>query len=188
MTAAQRFFDLALAVLLLPVAVPVTLAGALLVKLTSDGPAIFAQDRVGYRQSVFRCYKLRTMTVGTRTGLSHEVGTSHITPVGRWLRRLKVDELPQLWNVFRGDMRFVGPRPGLPGDKALIAAREKAGVFEIVPGITGLAQVNGVDMSDPEKLAAWDARYMQTASIGTDLKLIVQTAIGGGRGDATTRK
>lgn len=179
-----RIFNVLVSICIAPVIIPLILVAGLLIKLNSSGPMFFRQKRLGYRKKVFTCIKLRTMSVGTPNAASHEVGTSHITSVGRWLRRLKIDEFPQLWNVFCGDMSFVGPRPGLPDHDELTKAREAQGVFEVVPGITGLSQINGIDMSDPELLAEWDRRYAEEASFFGDLKLMVQTVVGKGSGDA----
>jgi O-antigen biosynthesis protein WbqP len=106
-----------------------------------------------------------------------------VTPAGRWLRRSKLDELPQLWNVLRGEMSFVGPRPCLPSQVELVAARRARGLYAIRPGITGVAQVAGLDMSDPQRLAAADAEYLETMSLRTDLRLMLMTAFGAGKGD-----
>ena len=185
---AKRAFDLALAVALVPAALPIIGLAALAVRLESSGPAIFVQDRVGRHQKVFRCLKLRTMRAGTREAGSHEVGMASVTRVGRVLRASKIDELPQLWNVLKGEMSFVGPRPGLPVQTELSRCRAEAGVFEAVPGITGLAQVLGVNMSDPERLAEIDREYIETRTIALDTKLILRTAIGSGRGDAAMNR
>ncbi|MCC7250826.1 sugar transferase [Hyphomicrobium sp.] len=179
----KRIFDLTFALISLPVVAPAVLACMAAVKLTSPGPAIFRQTRIGLREQPFTCYKLRTMYAETRNAPSHETPASSVTPVGRWLRRLKLDELPQLLNIIRGDMSFVGPRPCLPTQTDLIAARRQRGVYAIRPGITGVAQVAGIDMSDPERLAVSDAEYLGTMSLLTDLQLIILTTFGAGRGD-----
>lgn len=153
------------------------------VRLSSPGPAIFAQERVGRHRKSFICYKFRTMHVGTRQAGTHEMGASSITRVGAILRKTKVDELPQVLNILRGNLSLVGPRPGLPVQTELTAAREACGVFEILPGITGLAQVQNIDMSDPERLARTDADYVAQRSIVLDLRLILATATGSGQGD-----
>jgi lipopolysaccharide/colanic/teichoic acid biosynthesis glycosyltransferase len=159
----------------------------LVVRLDSAGPAIFAQPRIGKDGKTFTCYKFRTMRQGTPIAGTHEVGAAMVTRSGRWLRRLKLDELPQAWNIVCNEMSLVGPRPCLPSQTALIAARRKRGVLAIKPGITGLAQVNGIDMSDPERLARWDGRYVRNRNFWLDLRLMLATAIGGGRGDRTAR-
>jgi O-antigen biosynthesis protein WbqP len=179
----KRAFDIVLAAIGLMVAAPLILAAVVLIRLTSPGPAIFRQIRVGLDEKPFTCLKLRTMYCATGDVPTHEVGASSITPVGRLLRRFKFDELPQLWNVLTGDMSFVGPRPCLPSQTALIAARRAYGLYAIYPGITGVAQVVGVDMSDPKKLAALDAAYLRDMSLATDTRLILATALGSGQGD-----
>ncbi|WP_353643030.1 sugar transferase [Mesorhizobium sp. WSM2239] len=179
----KRAFDIVLAATGLVVAAPLILAAAVLIRLTSPGPAIFRQTRVGLNEKPFTCLKLRTMYCETGNVPSHEAGASSITPVGRLLRRFKFDELPQLWNVLAGSMSFVGPRPCLPSQTALIAARRAYGLYKLCPGITGVAQVAGVDMSDPEKLAALDAAYLSDMSLAADIRLILATALGSGQGD-----
>ncbi|OQM73837.1 sugar transferase [Manganibacter manganicus] len=164
-------------------AAPVILGCAAAIRLTSSGSAIFRQVRVGLNEQPFTCLKLRTMYLNTGDAPSHETKVSAITPVGHFLRRTKLDELPQLWNILKGEMSFVGPRPCLPSQVELIAARRKRGVYAIRPGITGVAQVAGVDMSDPERLAKLDAVYLAEYSLMTDLRLIMATLFGAGRGD-----
>lgn len=180
----KRVVDTLIALIGLPVAAPAILICMALVKFTSSGPAIFRQTRVGLHEKPFTCYKLRTMYVETRDAPSHETAVSAVTSVGAWLRKLKLDELPQLWNILRGEMSFVGPRPCLPSQTDLIAARRARGLYAIRPGITGIAQVAGIDMSDPEKLARTDATYLENMSFMTDLRLILATVLGAGRGDA----
>lgn len=184
----KRIFDLVLALASLPLALPIIAVCAAAVKLTSPGPAILRQVRVGRHEKLFICYKLRTMYVGTRSAPTHETPSSSVTPVGKHLRRFKLDELPQLWNIVRGEMSFVGPRPCLPSQHELIAARRKRGVYALRPGITGIAQVKGVDMSVPEKLAELDATYLDSGSIATDLRLIITTALGAGQGDRILKR
>ncbi len=156
---------------------------AILVRRDSDGPGLFAQERVGLRGRTFVCYKLRTMHRATKSAASHETPAAAVTPLGLRLRALKLDELPQLWNVLKGEMSFVGPRPCLPSQAVLIAERERRGVLDVRPGITGKAQVMGVDMSDPVLLAEIDAAYVATRSFVGDLVLILRTVTGSGRGD-----
>lgn len=145
------------------------------VKLTSPGPAIFAQKRVGKGERIFTCYKFRTMRSGTREAGTHEISQSEITPIGRFLRRSKIDELPQTWNILRGDMSLVGPRPCLPSQSELIGFRRALDVFGCKPGITGLAQVAGIDMSEPQKLARIDARYCALRNLAMDIGLVIAT-------------
>ena len=153
------------------------------VRLSSPGPGIFAQQRVGRFARALTCFKFRTMAAGTVQAGTHEVSAASITPVGRFLRGTKLDELPQAWNLLRDEMKLVGPRPCLPNQTALVAARQARGVLEIRPGITGLAQVNGIDMSDPERLAEWDARYLALQSLVLDIKILLATVRGAGGGD-----
>jgi O-antigen biosynthesis protein WbqP len=180
----KRLFDIVIALIGLPFAALVVFVCMAAIRGTSKGPAIFRQVRVGRNEQPFTCYKLRTMYAGTADAPSHETRASAVTPIGKWLRRLKFDELPQLWNVLRGDMSFVGPRPCLPSQTRLIEARRARGLQTIRPGITGVAQVAGIDMSEPERLAEVDAIYLQNMSLGRDLSLMLQTVTGAGRGDA----
>ena len=123
------------------------------------------------------------MRLGTASVATHLADASAVTPFGRFLRRTKLDELPQVWNVLRGEMSLVGPRPCLPNQDELIAERQKRGVFEVRPGITGLAQVNGIDMSDPVKLATVDAQMIESLTLRDYFRFIVLTATGKGSGD-----
>jgi O-antigen biosynthesis protein WbqP len=164
---------------------PLQLVAMAIVFLSDFRNPIFVQSRVGLNQKAFMCYKIRTMTVGTPNAASHEISQAHVTWIGRFLRASKFDELPQLMNVLKDDMSFVGPRPCLPSQHELISARQTLGVFSVRPGITGLAQVNGIDMSDPKKLADIDARYIREKSGWMDFKLCVQTISGAGSGDKT---
>lgn len=181
----KRLFDLVTALFALILGAPFLAAAALAIRWDSPGPALFRQTRVGRDQRPFTCFKLRTMRLGTDSAPTHTIAAAAVTPVGRWLRRTKIDELPQLWNVIRGEMSLVGPRPCLPSQNELITARERLGVFAMPPGITGLAQIRGIDMSDPEVLAAVDAEYCEKPSLLTDVRLILKTAAGNGRQDNT---
>jgi O-antigen biosynthesis protein WbqP len=183
----KRAFDVVVALAGLAVLWPAMLAAMLAIRLESPGPAVFAQPRVGRGRRVFTCYKLRTMHKDTRQLPSHEVGTSALTALGGVLRRTKLDELPQLYNVLRGEMSLVGPRPCLPSQSELIEARAREGAFDVLPGITGLAQVKGVDMSEPLRLAAIDGQYARTQTFGGDLRLILQTLTGSGMGVDRTK-
>jgi O-antigen biosynthesis protein WbqP len=171
----KRLFDVIAATAGLVVSSPVILAGVAAVRLTSTGPAIFRQTRVGLGEKTFTCLKLRTMYMETGDAPSHETPASAITPVGRWLRRFKIDELPQLWNVVRGEMSLVGPRPCLPMQKTLIEARRALGLYRLRPGITGIAQAAGIDMSDPLRLAQADAAYLRDMSLCADLRILMRT-------------
>lgn len=153
------------------------------IRLNSPGPGLFVQERLGRNGQVFSCYKFRTMVVGTRHLGTHEVSSSAITSLGKFLRATKLDELPQAWNLLRNDMTLIGPRPGLPVQTELREERTRRSVLELTPGISGLAQVNGIDMSDPLKLSIWDARYRALQCLILDAKLLLATVRGAGRGD-----
>ncbi len=154
-----------------------------LVKFTSPGPGLFVQKRVGRKGCSFKLYKFRTMAMGTKQAGTHEVSAASITPIGAFLRRTKLDELPQVVNILKGELSLIGPRPCLPLQEELVAERRARGVLDIRPGISGLAQTEGIDMSDPVRLAKRDSDYIGLQSILLDIKLILATATGSGRGD-----
>ena len=158
-------------VLLLPL-----LAIAWLMVVLEDGrPGLFSQERIGRGGTVFRCLKVRTMRNGTESKGTHLVAQPAITGVGRILRRFKFDELPQAWNILRGEMSLIGPRPCLPNQYEVIAARDSQSIFELQAGLTGWAQVNGVDMRDPEKITLYDAEYLGLQSVWFDLLILRRT-------------
>ena len=165
-----------------PVMILVYLAG-----LIDNGSPLFFQQRVGKNQQPFTLIKFRTMARHTDSVGTHLVDSSSITKFGHFLRKSKLDELPQLINVLQGQMSLVGPRPCLPNQIELIAEREKRSVFLIRPGITGLAQVCNVDMSTPRKLARYDRLMVTHLNVALYWKLIVATALGKGRGDRVRR-
>ncbi|MBU0655934.1 MAG: sugar transferase [Gammaproteobacteria bacterium] len=177
-----RLLDILFACLGLVLGSPVLLVLTLIGWLDTRSP-LFRQIRVGRNQQPFTLIKFRTMRVGTAYVATHLASSSAITPFGSFLRRTKLDELPQLWNVLWGDMSLVGPRPCLPNQHELIAARETLGVFNARPGITGLAQVQGIDMSTPEKLTQVDAQMLQTLTLEDYFSYIIQTVLGKGQGD-----
>ncbi len=179
----KRVFDIVLSIPMLIVFSPIIATLVVCICLGSAGPGIFRQARVGRHRKTFTCYKLRTMTQNTPSAPTHELTAASTTRIGGFLRRTKLDELPQLWNIVKGDMSFVGPRPCLPSQTALIEERNKLELYKIRPGITGVSQLAGMDMSDPEKLAQLDATYLDKMGVVFDLKTILKTAIGGGRGD-----
>ena len=148
---------------------------------------LFRQERVGRHQQPFVLVKFRTMRADTSSVATHLVDGSAITPFGRFLRRTKLDELPQLWNVLKGDMSLIGPRPNLFNQEALIDARETLGVYSVRPGITGLAQIKDIDMSTPELLANTDAEMISTMSVANYFKYIFLTFAGKGQGDRVRR-
>lgn len=147
------------------------------------GSPIFKQERIGKNKKPFILVKFRTMSVDTASVASHLASAASITKLGSFLRKTKIDELPQLWNVLKGDMSLVGPRPGLFNQEELTKAREIKGVFDVRPGITGLAQVNDIDMSTPELLADTDANMISEMSVKNYFKFIFQTVLGAGAGD-----
>lgn len=165
-------------VLGLPVLVALTIIG-----LFDTGSPIFRQERVGRYKKPFTLVKFRTMKTDTASVASHLASASAITPFGGFLRKTKLDELPQLWNVLKGEMSLVGPRPCLFNQQELIAEREQRGVLNFRPGITGLAQVNEIDMSTPELLAETDQKMLSRLSIKDYFKYIFMTVAGKGSGD-----
>lgn len=154
-----------------------------LVGLFDTGSPVFKQERVGRNKKPFILVKFRTMSVDTASVASHLASTASITKLGGFLRKTKLDELPQLWNVLKGDMSIVGPRPGLFNQGELTQARDGKGVFDVRPGITGLAQVNDIDMSTPELLAKTDAKMIEEMCVKNYFKFIFQTVLGAGAGD-----
>ncbi|QIZ46015.1 sugar transferase [Dickeya zeae] len=151
--------------------------------LFDTGSPVFIQQRVGRHQRPFNLIKFRTMAVATESVATHLASRSSVTRLGAFLRKTKLDELPQLINVLRGEMSLVGPRPCLFNQQELIAERQARGVFDVLPGITGLAQVNAIDMSTPQKLAEWDQKMIQTLSVKHYFTYLVQTVVGKGSGD-----
>lgn len=181
--ATTRLIDYAFALTILIGFWWVLLGAWVAVKRDSPGPGLFGQPRIGRNGRVFTCWKFRTMQVGTAQAGTHEVSAASVTRVGAFLRRTKIDELPQVWNILRGEIALIGPRPCLPVQTQLIEERKKRGVLDILPGISGLSQVDGVDMSDPVRLARRDADYVALRAILSDIRLILRTAMGGGQGD-----
>lgn len=175
----KRLFDLALAIpAALALLLPVVLI-ALAVRLTSPGPALYWSDRVGRHNRLFKMPKFRSMRTDTPAVATHllEDPARWLTPIGPFLRRSSLDELPQLWSILKGDMSFVGPRPALFNQHDLIALRTDAGVHELVPGLTGWAQVNGRDeLPIPQKVAL-DVEYLRRRSLAFDLRILWLTAV-----------
>lgn len=180
---AKRFVDLAFSLSIVALLWWAMIAIWVAIKLQSPGPGIFRQQRVGRNEQQFTCLKFRTMFASAPNVGTHEVPISAVTPIGHFLRRTKLDELPQVINILRNEMSLVGPRPCLPNQTDMILERRAQGVFAIKPGITGLAQVRGIDMSDPAGLARCDREYLQLQSLVLDTKIIVETATGAGSGD-----
>jgi len=174
----KRLFDLLLATFAaLFLIVPVGIV-AILVRLTSPGPALYWSDRVGRHNRIFKMPKFRSMRVGTPAVATHLLANpkAHLTPIGSFLRKSSLDELPQLWSILVGDMSFVGPRPALFNQYDLIELRTKIGVHELVPGLTGWAQINGRDELPIHEKVALDVEYLHRQSFLFDLKIILLTA------------
>ena len=177
-----RLIDITLSAIFIIVLLPLFL-GLFCIGLLDTGSPIFRQQRLGLGKKAFNLFKFRTMKLETFSVPSHLACSSAITPFGSFLRKTKLDELPQLWNVLKGEMSLVGPRPGLPIQLELTAARDVYQVFAVRPGITGLSQINEIDMSTPELLAKTDAEMIRTMSITNYFKYILLTIIGKGSGD-----
>jgi len=175
----KRLFDLTLAliascILFLPIIIT-----AILIKLTSKGPALYWSDRVGRNNHIFKMPKFRSMKIDTPAVATHLLKDpkSVLTPIGDFLRKSSLDELPQLWSILKGDMSFVGPRPALFNQDDLIALRTEKGVHHLVPGLTGWAQINGRDeLPIPQKVEL-DIDYMQRQSLWFDMKIIWLTCV-----------
>lgn len=182
-----RIFDLVFSALGLIVGLPVLLL-LVVIGFFDTGSPIFRQERVGRNKKPFTLVKFRTMRKDTASVASHLASADAITPFGRFLRRTKLDELPQLWNVLKGEMSLVGPRPCLFSQDELIAQRESRGVLSARPGITGLAQVNDIDMSTPVLLAETDAKMLKGLTVGAYFKYILLTISGKGSGDRVPGK
>ncbi|CEG52543.1 Sugar transferase [Stutzerimonas xanthomarina] len=181
-----RVFDFVFSLLGLLVGLPVLLV-LTVIGLFDTGSPIFRQVRVGRNQKPFTLVKFRTMKVDTASVATHLASSASITRFGHFLRKSKLDELPQLWNVLKGEMSLVGPRPGLFNQEELTAERAKRGVFNVRPGITGLAQVSDIDMSTPVLLAETDKQMIQSLTLASYFKYIFMTVAGKGSGDRVVR-
>jgi lipopolysaccharide/colanic/teichoic acid biosynthesis glycosyltransferase len=170
-------------ILTFPILIVVTVIG-----LFDTGSPVFLQKRVGKNQEPFVLIKFRTMNVETKSVASHLANTASITRLGAFLRKSKLDELPQLINVLRGEMSLVGPRPNLFNQDELIHEREMLDVYNVLPGITGLAQVNNIDMSTPKLLAETDKKMISNLTLKSYFRYIIMTATGSGKGDAASIK
>ena len=173
----KRFFDLLLAVTILIPLAPVMLLVAIAVRLSSKGPALYWSNRVGKNNAIFRMPKFRSMLIETPDVATHllDKPDSYLSPIGGFLRRSSLDELPQLFSVLKGDMSLIGPRPALFNQNDLIALRSEKGVDKLLPGITGWAQVNGRDeLSIPDKVAL-DVEYLERQSFWFDMKILWMT-------------
>lgn len=172
----KRLFDVVSSACAMVVLSPVILVTAIAVKVTSPGPVIFKQRRVGKGKCLFDIYKFRTMRIDTPDLPSHMIDANEwMTPIGSTLRRFSLDELPQLWNIFKGDMSVIGPRPALWSQFNLVAARDEVGANEVRPGLTGWAQINGRDEISIEEKTRLDGEYMCRRCIRFDLKCFFGT-------------
>ncbi|WP_348688850.1 sugar transferase [Acidovorax soli] len=175
----KRFFDLLLSLAAAVVLALPVLVVALLVRMTSSGPALYWSDRVGRNNRIFRMPKFRSMRVGTPAVATHLLvdANAHLTPIGSFLRKSSLDELPQLWSILVGDMSFVGPRPALFNQHDLIELRTQLGVHALVPGLTGWAQINGRDeLPIPDKVKL-DVEYLQRQSLWFDIRILWLTFV-----------
>ena len=182
-SALKRIVDLTFALAVLVVLGWLLLIIWIMIRLDSPGPGIFTQDRVGRDAKTFTCYKFRTMRQGTKQAGTHELSADSITRMGHFLRKTKIDELPQIINIAKNELSLIGPRPSLLTQQKLIEARHTLSVFDVKPGISGLGQIQNVDMSEPERLAHIDALYVAQQSLPLDLRIIFATFTGAGQGD-----
>lgn len=175
----KRFLDIIVAIALGIVLLVPLFFVAILVKLTSKGPVFFKQERFGLNSKPFTLYKFRSMTDGApiKANAEFEDITSYVTPFGMLIRKTSIDELPQLLNIIKGDMSFIGPRPLARTDEKVLALRKKNGADQVRPGISGLAQVNGRNNITDENKAAYDAKYASRLSIQLDIVLIIETLV-----------
>lgn len=175
----KRLFDLLLGLCAAVILALPTLVIALLVRLTSSGPALYWSDRVGKGNAIFRMPKFRSMRVGTPAVATHLLKdpNAHLTPIGSFLRKSSLDELPQLWSILKGDMSFVGPRPALFNQDDLVELRTKYGVHELVPGLTGWAQVNGRDELPIPAKVKLDVEYLHRRSLWFDIRILWLTFV-----------
>ena len=182
-----RTFDFMIATIGLLATTPILFIVTFISYFDSRSP-IFIQERVGKNKRPFKLIKFRTMSVDTKSVASHLASDDSITKLGVFLRKTKIDELPQLINVLKGDMSVVGPRPNLFNQKELIHERDSRGIYKVLPGITGLAQVNSIDMSTPQLLAETDQKMIESFTLVSYFRYIIQTATGRGLGDAIKKK
>lgn len=181
-----RFLDIIFSFLGLALLTPIFILISAII-LFSSGAPLFFQERIGRFEKPFSLIKFRTMRPETLSLPTHMVDPEMITSLGSFLRKTKLDEIPQLWNVLKGDMSLVGPRPGLAEHEELSQVRRQKGVFCVRPGITGLAQINKVDMSNPVLLAEVDAEMISKLNLGTYFQMIFLTLLGKGLGDRVRR-
>lgn len=192
----KRIFDILSSLIAIILFSPILLALAIIVKCTSQGPVLFKQRRIGKDNVEFMIYKFRTMRIDTPNVATHLLKNpeQYITPIGKFMRKTSLDELPQLFNILKGEMSVVGPRPALYNQYDLIEMRTNANVHTVRPGLTGLAQVSGRDELENEQKVHFDQQYVQKQSFFFDLKLIFLTVVkvfkseGVVEGDTTSKK
>nr|WP_273755040.1 sugar transferase [Leuconostoc mesenteroides] len=175
----KRFFDLLLAIFLFIILLLPSVIIALIVKLTSRGPILFIQERYGRNSRPFKLYKFRSMT-DSAPQIANSKFTdiqNYITPFGMFIRKTSLDELPQFWNIIKGDMSFIGPRPLAKTDERVLSLRKQNGADQVLPGISGLAQVNGRNNLSDEDKAAYDAKYAAHLSFRVDMLLTLETLV-----------
>ncbi len=184
----KRFFDVLLGILTATVFLVPLVFVALLVRLTSTGPILYWSDRVGRDNMIFKMPKFRSMRVGTPAVATHLLSNpdAHLTPIGSFLRKSSLDELPQLWSILAGDMSFVGPRPALFNQHDLIELRTQKGVHKLVPGLTGWAQVNGRDELPITQKVALDAEYLEQQGFWFDIQILWLTFLKVLQGDGVS--
>jgi O-antigen biosynthesis protein WbqP len=180
-----RTLDIFMAVLGLVATFPILVIVTIIGYFDTRSP-IFIQERVGKNKRPFKLIKFRTMSVDTKSVASHLASNASITKLGAFLRKTKIDELPQLINVLKGEMSLIGPRPNLFNQEQLIDERDSRGVYNVLPGITGLAQVNNIDMSTPVLLAKTDQKMIKSLTLANYFRYIIMTATGSGKGDAVS--
>ncbi|WP_273731333.1 sugar transferase [Leuconostoc mesenteroides] len=175
----KRLLDLLLAIpMLIILLIPLVIVG-IIIKLTSEGPVLFIQERYGRNSKPFALYKFRSMTnkAPVKANSEFEDITSYVTPFGMFIRKTSIDELPQLWNIIKGDMSFIGPRPLANTDEKVLSLRKQNGADQALPGISGLAQVNGRNNLSDEDKAAYDSKYASHISFRVDMLLTVETLV-----------
>jgi len=182
-----RFFDIVISCFGLFLFVPFSPIVLFFCWIETRSPLIF-QKRIGKNLKIFTLIKFRTMYTNTKISSTHLVDDSSVTKIGNYLRKFKIDEIPQLINVLKGEMSLVGPRPCLPSQKQLINERNRRNVFSVLPGITGLSQINGIDMSNPELLAKSDEKMILYLKLSVYFMYILLTLIGRGLGDKVNYK
>lgn len=173
----RRLFDIMISMCLLIIFSPILILLSIIIKLDSKGPVFFTQMRIGKENKLFKFYKFRTMAVGTPNVATEELkdATSYITRVGKILRKTSLDEIPQLINILKGDMTFIGPRPALYNQYELKEMRTKVGVHKLLPGVTGWAQINGRDMLNDSMKTYYDEYYLNNRSLIFDFNILVRT-------------